>query len=174
MIIWVHGAFSTGRCFNYLKQFTNVPNIIFEYSESTPLIQNITRLEGIVENNPITGIVGHSLGGLMAAIVNKRHGIRGVAISSPLGGFPIGTLSPLRVMRDTAWSSPIINEIVHHNYGDDFLSICSHTTGNKTDGVVPLKSQLAIRGGLKKTLDCNHFEVLLEPKIGEYLSDHFA
>lgn len=175
MIVWVHGAFSTGRCFNYLRGFVDEPALIFEYSERVPLRTNVAKLETLIGQNEVTGIVGHSLGGLFSAIMNKRYGIRGVAISSPLGGFGIANILPMfQVMKDTSpLTSAILHEISSAQYGEDFLSICSSQKGKNSDGVVPLSSQTSLSGDVKKFLDINHFEVLLEPLVGEYIRDHF-
>jgi pimeloyl-ACP methyl ester carboxylesterase len=176
MIAWIHGAFSTSRSFNYLIHYLPDNALRFEYSETDPLEYNIERLVDEISKTPVRGVVGHSLGGVISAIINKRHGIKGAAIASPLGGFGIGNVFPMmQVLQDTAsLTSPIIRELKSHKFSNDFLSICTELPNRNTDGVVPLRSQMALKGSVQKKVDTNHFEVLLDPRVGAYLDEHFA
>ncbi len=175
MICWVHGAYSTGRCFNYLRQFVEDKDaLIYEYEVSVPLEHNIASLKRLLQTNQVDAIVGHSLGGLMAAIMVKRDlAPKGVAIASPLGGFLMGNFMPLiRVLHDTASLSAIPREITAHTFDERFLSIVASRNGSFSDGVVPVKSQEGAQGSKIKNIDSNHFEVLLEPYVGELIQEH--
>lgn len=175
MICWVHGAYSTGRCFNYLRQFVEDKDaLIYEYEVSVPLEHNISTLTRLLQTNHVDAIVGHSLGGMMAAIMVKRLAVsKGVAIASPLGGFMMANFMPLiRVLNDTASLSAIPREITTHTYDESFLSIVASKDGSFSDGVVPVKSQQGAQGSKIKMIDSNHFEVLLEPNVGELIQEH--
>ena len=176
MICWVHGAFSSSRSFNYLKQFAPKNALMFEYSVNTPLESNIETLSRLLEQNPVDAIVGHSLGGVMAAIMVKRLGIsKGVAISAPLRGFMIGNLFPFsQVLADTASWGPTICEIADHTFDDNFLSIVARQGNTASDGVVPVRSQLGAQGSRINYVDSNHFEVLLEPDVGQLIQKHLG
>lgn len=174
-VCWIHGAYSSDRAFNYLR--TKLPShrrLVFEYDVRTPLELNLESLSQLLDSITVDGIVGHSLGGVMAALMVKReYAPRGVAIASPLGGFPVANFFPLtQLLVDVASTRRTFTELKAHNFEDKLLNIVASYDGRWTDGVVPVNSQLSVKTDLVEKVHMNHFEVLLDEKIGEMINDH--
>jgi len=174
MICWVHGAKASPRSFNYLLGL--LPDhalMMYEYRVETPLRDNIARLEELAAAQSITRFVGHSLGGVIAAEMVKRHGGKGVAIASPLGGSDLANFMPVsQMLFDVASLQPIFRGLNAHTFNTDFLSIVASNDGGYSDGVITVKSQKGARGSLLAHFDANHFEVLLDPAVAELIRNH--
>lgn len=174
MICWIHGAFSSDRSFNYLR--ANLPkhdHISFEYDALRPLDENIKTLSVLLADNKVTSVVGHSLGGVMAALMVSRGLVKnGVTIASPLGGFHLANLLPInQLLLDVGSMRPIYHEIRGHSYGDNLLSIVATNDGGKSDGVVSTISQMAAKCKTTR-VELNHFEVLLDPSVSDLIKGH--
>ncbi len=176
MICWVHGAFSSSTVFNYLvSQMPDHDPVFFEYSVETPLAENVAALRKIMMKKKCRAMVGHSLGGIMAAeMVRSGMVEQGVAIASPLGGFLIGNFIPFtRILNDTRSNSPLIRGIRQHEYDDKFLSIIARGfDGGDSDGVVGVPSQMALKTVKMKDINTNHFEVVLHNDTVKAVKEH--
>lgn len=176
MICWIHGAHSTGQVFNYMMD--HVPphdSCRFEYDTRTPMATNLTQLTEFLAEHRCTKAVGHSMGGVMAAVMMSRGLIdRGVAIASPLGGLMIANFFPFyQLAHDLRSFSPLFDEIRGHTFDESFLTVVA--TGldrGYTDGVVPLWSQTHIKGPKKVKVETNHYEVMLSPTVAAAISEH--
>jgi hypothetical protein len=122
-----------------------------------------------------TMAVGHSLGGLMAAVLMRREMIeRGATIASPLGGLFIANFFPMvQILSDVRSTAPLVSDLRNHQFDDRFLNItAAGLNRGYTDGVVPLWSQNALKGVKRSTVETNHYEVMLSPKVAQMISDH--
>lgn len=176
MVCWVHGANSSGQVFNYIiDRMPEHEHVRFEYKVTTPLRENLERLEAFVALHGCEIVVGHSMGGVMAALLMARGKIKkGVAISSPLAGMLIGNFVPfIQVLIDLRITNPLYGELRRHRFDDRFLSIVA--TGFEpgyNDGVVPCASQRALCGGKKLEFVTNHYEVMLNKEVATAISGH--
>lgn len=174
MICWIHGAFSSDKSFNYLRG--NLPKhnyISFEYNALSPLAENIQTLTELLKEHEISGVIGHSLGGVMAALMVARgYAQKGVTIASPLGGFHLANLLPVnQLLMDVGSMRPIYHEIRSHKFGNKLLSIVASHDGGKSDGVVSISSQMAAKCKTSR-VELNHFEVLLDPSVSQLIQGH--
>ena len=175
MICWIHGAMSTPRSFNYIRSnLPDHPELVFEYSVNTPIRDNLAVLTELLENNPVTAIVGHSLGGVLGTLMKIRLGIpKIVTLASPLGGSMIANFLPVsRMLYDVASVRPIYKEIARHSFDHSSLCIVTSNDGGYSDGVVTVQSQLSAHGCKIKHVDINHFEVLLDPYVKDLILEH--
>lgn len=175
MIAWIHGAKSTARSFNYLRSLLpEHPALVFEYRVETPLEKNIAALSLVLDQTPVKAIVGHSLGGVMGALMKIRHNVpRLVTISSPLAGSAVANFLPIsRMMYDVASWRPVYGEISRHEFDPTTRCIVSTNDGGFSDGVVTVASQMNCRGAEIIKVDINHFEVLLDPYVADLIQEH--
>ncbi len=179
MICWIHGAFSTSRSFNYLKDFVSEPSLDYSYSVRKPLTQNLDELCDLLEANPCRALIGHSLGGVLAILAKRRLGIEKViTLASPLGGTNVALLAPVtQLLVDLHPYGETVKEMSRHTYDDSLLSIIA--TGNDDiplsgDGVVSLASQRRLCGNQTVEIAVNHFEILLDDTVGKLISDYLA
>ena len=176
MICWIHGAYSTGQVFNYM--IDHVPDhesYRFEYNTRTPLSTNLENLSTFLRDHNCTQAVGHSLGGVMVAVMMSRGIVtRGTAIASPLAGMFIANFFPVfQLLSDLRSTSPLYSEVRGHKFDDNFLSVvATGFDGGYSDGVVPLWSQNSIKGGKKIKIPTNHYEVMLSPDVARAISAH--
>lgn len=203
-IIYLHGANSTSTSFNFIRYRMRENKVVDsvayapEYNPSMSMDQLIPELYGRMnpfhQKDPIF-LVGHSLGGVIATLLTywnedvgpEKLNILGVvSIASPFGGskaanflkwmYPSyglfdnvatnspwiklmsqkGAIVPTRTIITTAGNSPLIRE--------------------DNDGVVSVKSQMALKNSEQVLLEHNHFEVLLSDftagHIAEFIKSH--
>ena len=94
-------------------------------------------------------------------------------MGSPFGGsFAASVMRwfiPSQLMKDIAQQSPVMVDIQHNTPNVPILSFVTDSNltvmGERTDGVVTVKSQKALKGPTYVTVPVNHFEVLLSPYV---------
>lgn len=136
------------------------------------------------EGKPVS-LVGHSLGGLLALVVNNdalTQVEKVVTISAPFRGSETATklkwfYPTYRLFQDIAEGSTFVKRVTSCEPVDNLLSII--TTGNSTpflgeanDTVVTVSSQESLAFGTKIRLNVNHFEVLLSDEALTLVSSH--
>lgn len=180
-IIFVHGAFSSSRVFNFirlsLKDVAVFDDFEYDWEQPTDLVakQLAARINDCTQ--PVV-VVGHSLGGNVAVLATQ-HVIgtnlkQIVTISSPFGGSNAATMIKLmypsvRVLRHICSSSPHIAALRQFTPN---VPVCSIVTNKRlglfqyepSDGVVTAQSQMALPYPNYVKLDCGHTEVLLMPE----------
>lgn len=174
MIMWVHGAFCTPEVFDFmLAQLPPHDHVLHSYSANTPLLDNLANLEDAIISNNITKIVGHSYGGLMAAVMKMRGIVDiGVALAAPLAGFRIGNYFPItQTLIDTRSRNPIFSELRQHTFDERFLTIVGHQYV-WSDGLVSVASASAIRGSSRADVRSTHWKCLKHPQITQRIADH--
>jgi hypothetical protein len=139
----------------------------FEYDTHIPCSANINQCQNMTIGLQPDAIIGHSLGGIIAAHLSSDA--KRVTVASPFGGSAIANWLPMysQLMRDVATTSPIISALrskkVDHAR---FLSIVANgLDGRGFDGVISTTSQKALYGPDYRTFDLNHFEVLVDDEI---------
>jgi len=183
--IWyVHGAGASSRSFVWLRdQLPEHKAIMFDYSLDESLVQCIARLSKDISASPKPGIViGHSLGGLIAAGVAGQYNVDGVVtMCAPLGGLSSATLMTMmrtdQLFKDIMPYNPMLRTIRNGLVasGKRHLPIIATSglpyTSLPNDGVVSLDSQMAIDGLTYHSFPVNHYEVLLTKEVAETISD---
>lgn len=175
--IWyIHGAASTPLSFNWMK--INLPPHVavdIVYESETPLEETVNRLRiqaSKCSNPPV--IIGHSLGGVIAAAIAQTVPVeKVVSLASPFGGSFAASLMrwflPSQLFRDISQQSVILSALRHKKISAPMLSFVTDSNltimGEKTDGVVTVSSQKALDGPTYVTVPYNHFEVLLAPDV---------
>lgn len=176
--IWyVHGAGASPRSFAWLSaELPEHEALLFRYDHAegvSPCIQRLGREIAAVGRPGL--VVGHSLGGLIAAGVADQRQVMGVAtLCAPFGGVAgLSLLAMLRsepLFRDLAPMNPALRGLRDklERSGTPHLAIVA-TSGlpfieQPNDGVVTVASQTALPGTAFHEVALNHFEVLLSDR----------
>lgn len=178
-IAYIHGARSSNRSFNYLVERLPEHEVLsFAYSCEIPLSQNIERISEELSAAQPDAIIGHSMGGLIAASYKMRNpSPKLVTIATPYNGSMAATMMRLfsQLFRDVCTTNPLFRRLQRHQYDHSFLAIV--TTGQerdafRSDGVITISTQKALTGCKYLMFPINHFEVLMAPEVAEAIEDH--
>jgi pimeloyl-ACP methyl ester carboxylesterase len=183
--IWfIHGAYSSPLSFNWLKANLRAHEPVdISYNSSTPLIETIDYLRSEVTKcvePPL--VIGHSLGGIIAAAISQTNSVdKIVTMATPFGGsFAASVLSwflPTQLMKDISQQNPILNDIRRSPPKVPMLSFVTDANltvmGERTDGVVTVRSQTALNGPKYITVPISHFEVLMSPPVVGEINNFF-
>lgn len=167
-ILFIHGANSTRRTFNYLRQgLVQHEAEFFEYNTHVPCSANIKFAQAMVDQTNPDVIIGHSLGGIIATYLTTEA--KKITIATPFGGSALANWFPMysQLMRDVATTSPLIRGLRDKTVdGARFLSVVANgLDGNGFDGVISTRSQMALTGPQYLVVDLNHFEVMVDDQI---------
>ncbi len=183
-LIWyIHGANSTSKSFNYIRNKLPEHEAAFiEYKHNTSInevISNMAERALLLAPRPIK-IISHSLGGVIAIrIAQLAPNIeKVVTMSSPLGGV-VGAdmfkwFSKTYLMSDISPQNSNYASLRLTKPNADILSFVSKSgqfMGEETDGVVTVSSQRALAYPTYVNVDINHFEVLLSDEILDKTKD---
>jgi pimeloyl-ACP methyl ester carboxylesterase len=179
-ILYIHGAGASKRSFNWL-----VDNLIdhkpyfFSYELSSDISESIELLEKQIKEigKPLT-IIGHSLGGLLAAGVCDNPLVKQIiTISAPLGGILavglFGLMNSQAMFRDLLPYSSILYEIKCKNQKSNkmhYAIVSTHglpIVKEPNDGVVMVSSQMAWTTPKYQKYNLNHFEILMDNEVLE-------
>jgi pimeloyl-ACP methyl ester carboxylesterase len=177
-LVYIHGNHATADSFNFIRsRLTGHNDILLEYDSSHGFYTNhatmLERLEGLDD----VFFVAHSLGGIHALHLADELGSRvvgGVTMSTPYGGSEaaemVACLLPFsQVLRDIRpRSAPIVagrnmsvtvpwTNLVSTGGGSPFMLAAN-------DGVVTLGSMRHRSDIQMVDIDCNHFEIVLNPE----------
>lgn len=177
MITWyIHGAGATKHSFVWLHQQLAYPPQFFEYPGDEPVIEVTQRLlkQLAVDGRPAM-LIGHSLGGIIAAICAVAPNVeRIVTICTPFGGIRFAEVMSIFM------SHPLFNDLRSHgpllSYVRDHPVIKPHLAivgsrglpsffHEENDGVISVTSQTAMLGPRYEVVNFNHFEVLLSDAV---------
>jgi hypothetical protein len=189
-IVYIHGAKSTPKAFNFIK--ANLPKheqVDVSYENTVPLIKIIEGIYNELPDEPFS-IIGHSLGGVIGVALSQMNCIRGekdidriFTMGSPFGGSKhadiLRWLYPRHFLfADISTISPIVKAVKHN--GAVVPTKCIITHGGPSpfikeanDGVVSVESQLALRNAEIMPQNSNHFEVLLNADTIYEIKDFF-
>lgn len=132
------------------------------------------------ENVPVS-LIGHSLGGVIAATCASLPQVtKLVTLCAPFGGirqadfFSLFSWEPL--FHDLRSHGPVLSSLRRWPIGVPHLAFVG-TNGlpfmfESNDGAITVASQTALNGPQYKMLPLNHFEVLLSSEVAE-LSEQF-
>lgn len=185
-ICYIHGLNSSRRSFAYVaSQLTeDGPNgdVLIDYNSRQPLEDSVRQVLRFVPKDEPVILVGHSLGGVIAALIAQRakaNITKLVTISAPLGGskfaaFARWVASGIPLLGDITTTSPAIVELKTGKIVIPTLSIISTggslpTSSEPNDSVVSVSSQRALASAKKVEINANHFEILLHERTIEQL-----
>lgn len=173
-ILYIHGANSTKRSFAYLsKAMPEHRAHFFEYDTRVPAMSNIALAQLYADTLDLDAIIGHSLGGIMAAYLETEA--KRVSIASPFGGSGIANWLPMysQLMRDVATTSPLITGVRKKTFTQEgFLCVVAQgLDGLGFDGVVSSTSQYKLKGAMYLPYSLNHFEVLVDDDVASAIGN---
>lgn len=195
--VWfIHGANATPSSFNYIKD-----NLAKDPELNNYLFKDITYdcQDGISDIVSIMikkapskvplYIVGHSLGGVLAAIMAQEFfsirsdiDLRGIlTFSSPFGGSESANylkwLYPkYNLFKNISTSNGWVKKLKEYSGPVPITSLVTSSGNNplfptSNDGVVTISSQRALKGAKYIELPSNHFEVLVNPNTIKYTKE---
>ncbi len=177
MKVWyIHGANASPLSFSFIKSVMRSHDVEeISYGHDAPLSKTVAELrrKAVLHDAPLA-IVGHSLGGVIAAAVAQTADIdKVVTLASPFGGSSAAALlqwfTRSQLMSDIAPSSSVLTSLRLNPPTTTMLSIVTDpgidTLGEKGDGVVTTASQMALTGPIYEKVNLNHFEILLSRDI---------
>lgn len=187
IICYIHGANSSSKSFAWLKDHIadHLPTFV-EYSCDTPLSDNIDRITSALSvlDEPVY-LIGHSLGGVIAAAVAKNipdKVVRLCTISAPFGGSRIANLlrwvTRSQLYTDINVYNPVLTALRATPVPVPHLAIITTAggmpiMGESNDGVVTVSSQMDMYGAHPVQVPLNHFEVLMAEETATLVRDHF-
>lgn len=178
-LIWyIHGANSSSVSFAHIKSKLPAHEFLdISYDHSQPASKIVDQVVEMAKGGkrPIQ-IVGHSLGGIiaLAAFQQSPRFTRAVTLASPFGGSRVAAmmrwLIPSQLLDDIHPNSDLVTNLRDSRFSKPVLSVVTTAGGSpliseENDGVVTVKSQLALEGPTYVSLPVNHFEVLLTPEV---------
>lgn len=188
-LLYIHGANSSGRSWNYVREKIKHDDLVLEYSCSESFYTNLKVMKKQVMNEEWF-IIGHSLGGIYALHLYNllKSRCRGaISISSPLGGSQLADIAKFfmpwfKLFGDAGTlSSPIIEaQAIAHGLHCDWTQVVTTAGGtpyipDKNDGVVSITSQLAHTEKMKIVrVPTNHYEILQDPRLVKLVSTKLA
>lgn len=186
LIIWyVHGAGASKRSFVWLhQQFAYVPQF-FEYPGDEPVAEVTQRLRAqLASDGRPAMLVGHSLGGIIAAICAGTANVeRIVTLCAPFGGIRFADLLSIFVahplFNDLSCHGPALSYLRNHQGGKPHLAIVGSRGlpsffREENDGAISVASQTALLGPQYNVVNLNHFEVLLSDDVVDLIHNFAA
>lgn len=181
--IYIHGANATSRSFNYIREHCG-EGIALSYRSDNGFRNNLEIMKKELENVNELEFIAHSLGGIYAVHLadyfrSKTKG--GVTISTPYAGLYISSflyfLMPwYALLKDINPNGEVIRNANNIKLTMKWCNIVS-TSGNApwihgpNDGVVTVASQRHRNDIELIDINCNHYEVVLDPKTVEIINN---
>lgn len=182
-VLFIHGAGASKKSFNWIVPQIECNAHFYSYDMNTSNISSCIadvhkEIDSISDLNTkrTVIVVGHSLGGLIAAgVANNPFVSKIVTISTPLGGILLAGLFGLfnthSMTRDLLPYSAILTEVKNQvkAWKKPHKAIIS-TQGlpfllEQNDGVVQVNSQMAWDTPEYEKFNLNHFEVLMDDEV---------
>lgn len=175
LVTSIHGAFSSPTAFNYVIDKSKHIWQSVDYSDKTTGIDEI--VEKLYENiTTDTILVGHSLGGVIGALLlahEKIHGL--ITIGSPLGGIRLNHMFSMYMAKSFVSELKPRGKIIQstqislHNTEKDVYHVITTRGFNpfifsESDGVVEVSSQLTTTH-CKIHMNYGHNEIMTSPEL---------
>jgi triacylglycerol esterase/lipase EstA (alpha/beta hydrolase family) len=187
--VWfIHGASATPKSFNYIKdelsRDSDLNNYLFKdivYDCQDDLLNILRNMINKAPRDTPLYLVGHSLGGVLAAAMTKviQDTVTGidlkgvVTLASPLGGSDSANIlkwiyPKYNLFKNISTANGVIRSLKGFNPSVPFVSVVTSSGNNPlfptaNDGVVTVLSQTGLTGVTYVEMDSNHFEVLVNP-----------
>lgn len=173
-IVYIHGAFSSSLSFIRIRERLPKHNaILIEYTVDKPIQEVID--SAVADINSLgcdVDVVSHSLGGVIAiSSAHRTNKIKSVVtLGTPFGGSvaadTLKWFSTHELYQSCHTNSPVLKSLHKTPLPCPVRGIVT-TMGNNpvmyepNDGVVSVRSQMALRGVEIVKVPLNHFEVLI-------------
>lgn len=172
-ILYIHGAFSSGLSFQRIQEKLPKHEAIFaSYTVDQSISTIVSNVGALVANEEEFDIIAHSMGGLVGvALAQQNTKVRSViTLSTPFGGSKVADMlkwfSGHELYQTLNGQSAVLRGLQSKPLHCKHRCVIT-TVGNNpmmyepNDGVVSLKSQLAVPHAEQIQVPLNHFEVLL-------------
>jgi pimeloyl-ACP methyl ester carboxylesterase len=188
MIVYIHGASATADSFTYIRQYvreyTDHPDIALEYNSANGFAHNIKEMYGKLDDAERLFFVSHSLGGIYALHLANHYSettVGGVSLSTPYGGCrqadfaryflpfsrlmkDIGTMSGPMIAAKTLPAPPNWTNIVSIKGDSPWIH-------EANDGVVTIESMKFRKDFELIEASVNHYEVVLNNTVVKLILD---
>lgn len=187
MIIWIHGAFASKDCFNFMTiPFDEDKNFFIEYDTENNLVDKIHSINDFIRisfPNQEVKIVGHSLGGIIATIVARMNpNVQSLAtISAPFGGITsnpcLKFMFPKSIFSEFSKVQMKFNHLLFEPSKIPHANFISTKGANPmffgvpNDGVVTVESQRKVIPSKTFVVHANHYEILMNREVREELQN---
>lgn len=171
MIVFLHGAYSASDIFHHFRQNPWDEQFFIDYDSSGNLLKVTEDIQKCIKSStkePVH-LIGHSLGGVIAIVLEKKGlPVKSVvSLSAPFGG--IGHWWPPKTI---GYEISKLNRLANtppkakHQF---YVSTAGHNPWFilLNDGVVTISSQKAIPDANYIEVDTNHFGILSNDKVLE-------
>lgn len=182
MIAWyIHGAGASQQSFAWLRLHLPNSSQCFEYPGDEPVTRVMQRLRSLLaQDGRPAMLIGHSLGGIIAAGCADVASVqRIVTICAPFGGVRHADFLSLfmshPLFNDLRSYGPVLCHLRANRVAKPHLAIVGSRglpfLHEDNDGVISVASQTALTGPHYRTVDLNHFEVLLSHDVVDLIRD---
>lgn len=185
-IIFLHGAWSSPKAFNYIVQNLNLTSnySLLEYDTSAEFYQNLSVLFDKIKNYESVFFVGHSLGGVYALhladiLENKCRGA--VTIATPYGGLATSMMFRFVYPKEPVFKylDPMSKVVWYNNAAkrpSNWTQIVCKSSRvpwirEDNDGVVTVPSQTWISDMKMKFFNNGHHDILQEPEVVKLIKE---
>ena len=184
-ILFLHGANSTSRTFNFIRQgLPDHNSILVNYDSNIPILDTLNDLRRDIKPYSVNYVVSHSLGGILAVLLSQLKTLdKIVSISTPYGGSKFADWMKYIPMHTSLFSeiasqSQLIKHIKKMRVIPPVFSIVTTSTPNnmpsywgESDGVVSVESQTSLQNAQYKKYNLNHFETLIDEQVRNDITD---
>ena len=183
-IVFLHGAWSSSKSFNFVIQNLGLTTGFStpSYNTKASFDSNLDYLFEETRSYDEVFFVGHSLGGIYALhlsdIFDKRC-VGGVTIATPYGGIESSSFFRFMYPMEPVFKylSPSSRTVWYNSFAkrpDNWTQIVCKSCGvpwirEDNDGVVTKSSQTWLSNMNYHELDCGHHEVLQDPRTVELI-----
>jgi len=185
-IIFLHGAWSSSKVFNYAIQNLKLTNeySTLEYSTSKDFDENLNLLFEQIKKYESVFFVGHSLGGIYALhladrIKDKCKG--GLTVATPYGGISSAMIFRLFYPKEPVFKylDPMSNVVWHNTVAKHPKNwtqiVCKGSSvpwiREDNDGVTSVASQTWVSGIEMKFVNNGHHDILQDPEFVKLIQE---
>ena len=186
-LVYIHGANASHESFNYIREHIGGRDMTVDYSSLNSFESNLEDLYQQLKGEKDIFFIAHSLGGVYSLYLANRmpKQVKGaVTLSTPYGGSEIADYAKYfmpfnRLFKDVGSHSPIIKNSLELKVQHPWCNVVT-TVGNApwiikhNDGVVSVDS-MRFRTDMDLVfVDCNHYEVVLNPKVVDIIKQRMS
>lgn len=183
-LVYIHGANASHESFNYIREHLGGDDITVDYFCQHGFEHNLELIYRKIKHEQDMFFIAHSLGGIYSLYLANRmpsQVLGAVTLSTPYGGSEFADYAKYfmpfnRLFKDVSTHGPIIKQSFDMTIQHPWCNVVS-TTGSApwiikhNDGVVSVDSMKHRQDMDLEFIDCNHYEVVLSPKVLSIIKD---